>query len=265
MKRINQYELYQLGHELHALLALGASPTVSETFPPLWGARIWIDRLASGGPIELGFAKPSFKELVARIEHVAKKYYLSKDNTLDPDKPWDVTITNFYISRIKDALTTFEHNLAAELRQAATYIVPRKGAYDTAVLVDSAEEAIDAALHPAAGEKAVAEFNAAGRCYAFGLPTAAGFHVCRAVEAVMEKYYMLFSGKSQTLNGWHDYITELQKILSGTTKPNAKTLYHLEHMKDSSRNPIMHCKANYRCIRVPAAVPRPGRESRACH
>ena len=37
VKRINQYEFYQLGHELHPLLAVGASPTVSETlaFIPL--------------------------------------------------------------------------------------------------------------------------------------------------------------------------------------------------------------------------------------
>ena len=109
--------------------------------------------------------------------------------------------------------------------------------------MDHAERILESDLHTEMGSKAVSEFQAAGRCFAFGLPTATGFHVCRAVEAVLETYYKLFSGKTRTLRGWQDYIDALQEIAedsSAKAKPQERTLHDLTHLKDSSRNPIMH-------------------------
>ncbi len=62
---------------------------------------------------------------------------------------------------------------------------------------------------------------------------------------MLELYYQKFSGKPDaTLNGWNDYIVELDKIAKSNPKPNpcpsAKTLAELKQMKDDYRNPIAH-------------------------
>src|SRR3546814_11973446 len=57
------------------------------------------------------------------------------------------------------------------------------------------------------------EFKAAGRCLAFDLPTASGFHVLRAVECVLDEYYRKFAGpNAKECKSWFDYIAALQKI-----------------------------------------------------
>jgi hypothetical protein len=80
-------------------------------------------------------------------------------------------------------------------------------------------------------------------CLAFNLLSASGFHVARAVEACLESYYQLFSGKpGETLNGWKDYIIALQKIAAKTPTPcpSKKTLAELDQMREDYRNPIVH-------------------------
>jgi hypothetical protein len=92
-------------------------------------------------------------------------------------------------------------------------------------------------------QKAKDDWKSAGRCLAFSLLSASGFHVARAVEACLESYYGHFSGKpGATLHGWKDYINALQKIADGnpTPCPLAKTLVELDQMREDYRNPIVH-------------------------
>jgi hypothetical protein len=129
------------------------------------------------------------------------------------------------------------------MRETATYFVPRRGIYWTPALVDSADETFPNDLLPFIPQKARDDWKSAGRCLAFSLLSASGFHVARAVEACLESYYGLFSGKpGATLHGWHEYITCLQKIAETkpTPCPLAKTLIELDQMREDYRNPIVH-------------------------
>src|SRR5262249_30968260 len=144
---------------------------------------------------------------------------------------------------LRTVLETFEHVFSAEMQQAATYYVPQRGIFSTPSLVDTADESFPAAILPHLPQKTRDDWKAAGRCLAFNLLSASGFHVARAVEGTLELYYQLHSSKpGATLNGWHDYIKELEKIAKagGTPAPTEKTLLELQQMKDDYRNPIMH-------------------------
>ena len=77
-------------------------------------------------------------------------------------------------------------------------------------LVNAANKAVPEPLRSNLPDKAVDDLVSAGRCLAFGLFTAAGFHTCRVVEAVLEMYYQRFCMKSGTLRSWNDYINELE-------------------------------------------------------
>jgi hypothetical protein len=129
------------------------------------------------------------------------------------------------------------------MREAATYYVPRRGIFFTPALVDSADETFPVDIRGSLPEKTKTDWKAAGRCLAFNLLSASGFHVARAVEGMLEAYYQLFCNQSGgTLNGWNDYIIELEKSLKNGNVPipSAKTIAELKQMKDDYRNPIMH-------------------------
>jgi hypothetical protein len=109
--------------------------------------------------------------------------------------------------------------------------------------VDAADETFPKEIAGAIPQKAKDEWRSAGRCLAFNLLSAYGFHTARAVEATLEAYYQMFSGKpGETLRGWYDYKEALEKIAEKkpTPAPQAKTLAEIDQMREDYRNPIMH-------------------------
>ena len=82
----------------------------------------------------------------------------------------------------------------------------------------------------------------AGRCLAFSLPTAAGFHAARGIEGELELYWQTFTKKTGTKFGWQDYIDDLQKVIDAKAPPlpEQRTIRTLEVIKDYDRNPVMH-------------------------
>jgi hypothetical protein len=140
-------------------------------------------------------------------------------------------------------LEKFETLLSTEMGEATTYFVPPRGIYSTAALIDFADKSFPGEIASYVPEKAKTDWRAAGRCLAFNLFSSSGFHVARAVEAAMESYYQLFSGKpGKTLRSWDDYHKELQKIKQGnpTPSPEEKTLVEFDQMRQDFRNPIVH-------------------------
>jgi len=158
------------------------------------------------------------------------------EETDPPIKSWEWTL-------IGTAITEFETVFAEEMRETATYFVPRRGIFYTPALVDTADQTFPADMLPFIPDKAKDDWRSAGRCLAFNLLSASGFHVARAVEACLESYYGLFSGKpGQTLHSWYDYIKALREIAEGKPKPcpSDKTLTELDQMREDYRNPIVH-------------------------
>jgi hypothetical protein len=129
------------------------------------------------------------------------------------------------------------------MSELTTYFVPPKGIYSTAALIDSADSSFPSDIFGCIPEKAKIDWRAAGRCLAFTLYSASGFHVARAVEGVMELYYQLFSGNpGKILRSWDDYHKALDKIAAAkpSPSPEEKTLVEFDQMRRDYRNPIVH-------------------------
>jgi hypothetical protein len=236
VERINQFDMYRLGQALAGLVALARQE--KDIHPRaavyhIWSARDEMDRLLHS-PVSLGTSRSSAQTLASSLAAMFNEHFNGgkfPDSKSEPIPSWEFGMLKSYIEK-------FETVFGEEMAEAAAYAVPRRGIFYTPALVDAADECFPQDLLPHIPEKARVEWRAAGRCFAFNLLSASGFHVARAVEGTMEAYFQLLSNQpGQILKTWNDYIIELEKIQKAGRAPipEGKT-----QMKDDYRNPIMH-------------------------
>jgi len=145
------------------------------------------------------------------------------------------------IRRTQEALGRLEAALAKEPGFAHVYSATPKGVFDIERLIESADDAIIGALREVLPDVATFDIRQSGKCLAFELPTAAGFHILRAVEAIIKAYYKALTGSewdadhSQSQRNWGRYIDGLK---SAGAKPAITGV--LLDIKDNYRNPLMH-------------------------
>ncbi|MBT5413667.1 MAG: hypothetical protein HOH66_06245 [Rhodospirillaceae bacterium] len=151
-------------------------------------------------------------------------------------------IPNWQFDSWRQAVATFETVFSAEMAEATSYYIPKRGIYDTPALIDRADDSFPAEVRPFVAAKTIEDWQAAGRCLALNLCTASGFHVVRAVEGTLESYFQAFTGQpGVTKTGWNIYLTELEAIPDGSVPmPDKKTLAAIRQMKDDYRNPVVH-------------------------
>jgi hypothetical protein len=177
--------------------------------------------------------------LLGTIRSIERQRFYDKEGKFNVPQSGTLEY-NYY--ELRDSLQNFEAVFRAEMQAAATYWVPKRGTHSTRDLVDNFDRTFLPDLHQAIGETALNEYRNGGRCFAFGLWTAAGYHSYRAVEAVLRPYYRAFVGKEAAEGKtWHNLIQELE-LVEVDPKPVDKTLFYLRQLKDNERNPLMHVR-----------------------
>jgi hypothetical protein len=145
---------------------------------------------------------------------------------------------------IKRAAREFETVLAAECQVLDTYFISKKGAYSMADLIEHGHFQIPKSIHGSIPDQTKSDFDQAGKCIAFDLPTAAAFHLLRGTEAILTKYYELVvpgeKKASPKMRNWGVYIKLLNDHGAET-----KVTSLLAHLRDSYRNPVLHPEENY--------------------
>jgi hypothetical protein len=193
LERINPFAFYDFGKELQLLEQVPSGASTRTVFFPLWQAQGAMLRLLNGNPIPLGISSGKAKALLERIQNLMAQRFSGKDEkgeeTIRFPEDADEPINGWSIDWIKTGIKEFETVFAEEMRETATYFVPRRGIYHTPALVDAADQTFPAELQSFIPQKAKDDWKAAGRCLAFNLLSASGFHVARAVEACLEAYY----------------------------------------------------------------------------
>ena len=121
-----------------------------------------------------------------------------------------------------------------------SYFVTQKGGFDTVSLLAYGENLFPTDLGSKVPE-AIVDAREAGKCLAFEISTACGFHAFRATESVLRRYHAHVTGgaappKLRTLGV---YI----KSLTSSGKGDPKVLASLKQMTDLHRNPIAHPEA----------------------
>lgn len=155
-------------------------------------------------------------------------------------KDFDRKIGQFELWQIKSAYSQYRTVLIAEFNSLDAYFVTQKGPYDSMVLLAFGEALFPTDLTNKVPE-AVFDCREAGRCLAYELPTAAGFHAFRATESVLRRYYAQVTGgaaapKVRTIGV---YVKALQFAKKGDTA----LLAALSQLCSLHRNPLIHPEA----------------------
>jgi hypothetical protein len=142
---------------------------------------------------------------------------------------------------IKEKITAFRTVFLAECRDIEVYSVSQISIYKTSHLVSAASTRIASELRPRVPPEALAEFDEAGKCLAFDLPTACGFHALRGLELMMGRYLRTFDTKANP-KSWFDYIKAFETLKGAAegNKPSAKVVAMIDRMRELDRNPLMH-------------------------
>jgi hypothetical protein len=254
VERINQFEFFELGETLQKIKDFSGELDGDDVFFPVYGAHQAVDALVEGKPLELTISKACAKRLKDELWTFINRNFRTDGD--DGKRQWkfpsagDPKIGAWEWADPKAALTDFETIFREEMREAAIYRVPQRGIYDTGKLVDSADQSFPTETVTVIPQKTREDWRAAGRCLAFNLLSASGFHVARAVEGTMEAYYQAAyalpsTGKKATLNSWGDYIKALEAARSANPPkaplvPSEKVIAEIQQMKDDYRNPIAH-------------------------
>lgn len=237
MLRINTHSLYLLGKNLAPIGDLDENNTsYGQALWPLINARVGVQTLLRDAALPVRTCRQPATQLVNAINAV-----VPEDIHEAVAKDRNETVGWWLLNHIKGAATRFETVLSEELPIVDTYSVKQKGAYSTSELIDNADAVFPAAIRPKLPPRAVADIREAGKCLAFETPTAAGFHIVRAIESVILAYYAKIVGKPMPprMRNWGVYIKALRE--SGSADP--KIVEFLAHIKDSYRNPVAHPEA----------------------
>ena len=246
VERINQFAFYRLAKDLAELGGYRDDTPAGDIIFTLWRAEGAVKRLLEGNPIPVGVSHAAVEALKARLDIINAEHFTAENtagerefNVPSEDAP---PVQRWHFDAWRRAVATFETVFSAEMAEATSYYIPKRGIYDTAALIDRADDSFPSDLLPFVTHKTRGDWRAAGRCLAFNLSTAAGFHVVRAVEGTLESYYQTFTNQpGVTKAGWHEYLKELEELPEGTTPmPDSKTLAVIRQMKDDYRNPVVH-------------------------
>ena len=230
MMRVNGSSLYHLGEDLQPLYTLQPGPLV-DSLVRLKTARARLDQFLHFSVFKPRTALAKGEELLEHIDTMVAEG--EKEQKGGPISD----ISDADIAHLHDILRAFGSVLTAELNVSNLYLVFPKRGYNITELINDATVLFPPDLIQKVPE-AVFDIKQAGRCLAFELSTAAGFHLHRANEAVLHRYYDTVTGGAERPKGrsMGNYLQKLTSMGCG----DAKVIAGLDALRDLYRNPLIH-------------------------
>lgn len=141
------------------------------------------------------------------------------------------------VVNMQQQLSRFKAVMEAEFMTTASYLVTARRGYDVATLIETAEVIFPSELMLKVPDTQF-DLREAGKCIAFDLGTAAGFHLLRALETVICRYWNVVMNGAPLPDNRNvgNYIREMEKASKG----DPKVLTALKQIKDHHRNSLMH-------------------------
>ena len=230
MLPIHGYYLYELGTHLHPLAEIEwRNAKWGNVFYKLTQAKASLNGLLHESVFKVRASNQEGLELLSSIDAFL--------NLINIDTQWDDIVPTNILFPIVDKATRFETVFKAELGITPMFYVQPKHNIDIAGYITDGDLSFPESLSRKVPE-AIIDAKQAAKCIAFDLPTAAGFHLHRANECVLRKYFDCVAGpdnRPRTAN-MGDYINKLSELKKGDSFVRAA----LRDLKDLHRNPLMH-------------------------
>ena len=188
MKRINLFEYYDLAEQL--VTAKQALDTESSKGGNLYFALMGLpEKLGAFVNENNGFS--TCKHTATELKNLVSDWLARNvwDNQTDfSNNKFNEDFSGWQYRHIGTKIDTFRSVFEAECHSVDVYSVGQIAIYQTRDLVANASYTIPEEFRRGMSEEAIKEFDDAGRCLAFDLPTACGFHALRGTELVMDQY-----------------------------------------------------------------------------
>ncbi|WP_369253325.1 hypothetical protein [Geodermatophilus amargosae] len=151
-----------------------------------------------------------------------------KTRTLTPDEQ----------KRLKKTASSVRTTMLAEAAGQIAYIT-RDKRYDVGRLLNDVPSLMAPGVYEGLPSLAKFDFEQAGRCIAFEMPTAAAFHSMRGTEAVLRDFYLrlVLQKRLKPPLMWFAMTEALNKRRS---PPPEVLMNNLDNLRKSFRNPTQH-------------------------
>ncbi|MGO6699281.1 hypothetical protein ACCS33_07475 [Rhizobium ruizarguesonis] len=147
-------------------------------------------------------------------------------------------LTDFDIWSLKSTFEQFRTVFVAEIAALPSYLITQKENYDTERLIDSGIGLFPWDLTTKVPQS-INDAMECGRCLAYEVYTACGFHTFRIVEAVLRKYWLVVSKEEVPKPGTIGFLAaELKKKALG----DEKVWESLQQLSKLHRNPLTHAE-----------------------
>lgn len=158
------------------------------------------------------------------------------------DQPEGATVDDALAGRIREAIERMDATLDAELKLTSAYILTRKR-FATPDLIKTPGNLLGTGMYELLPEISQFDFASGCRCVALEQPTAAAFHLMRAVEGVLRFYYCKVVKRGRVKKQmWHEVVQHLGRR---NDAPPRTLLDSLDNIRANFRNPTQHPEARY--------------------
>jgi|GEM_PF-3945754 len=158
---------------------------------------------------------------------------------------------NTYASEVKYSISKFDTHLRGDFLEQNLYRIAQTGAYDTKILLEKGERMLSGNPEALRSYPQVLEdVRSSARCLTFELWTAAGFHIARATEGVLQEYWKHVRRKTDLpvshRKTWVALCRELQSKPAKDGKPeiagtgDQALVEFLLYLGQNYRNPLIH-------------------------
>nr|MBA3916145.1 hypothetical protein [Terriglobales bacterium] len=230
MLKFNTYDMYLLGGELHALSMLKPGDSI---VPGSLGNRVIETAKLALMLIDIASTPDSLIRLTNKraeaLAGVLEKVPFSTSRT---------TLLELEVSAVRERLHALEASLQDELDTLPTYCCDERsvGNFAVAKLIAGASKGYPEQTVEKLTPQCIFEIDECGKCLAFGVATAAAFHMLRSVELTILQYLALAKVTiPEKRQNWGEYL----KLLSDNDADKLAT-DHLHNIKNNYRNPLMH-------------------------
>lgn len=238
VKLVDQFPMYELGAAIGLLRDMCNRENESgvDQFYACWQAHRHTKAVLDGDQ-PLNFCRRAALDLVENLEKLLAEI---RNQAPGEEPPKAMPSRTFYT--LKKKIDIFEHQLSGDLNKTANYVVPELGIFNVEHLAENADRHIHETIRAGMSEFAIAEYREAGRCLAFGLYSASGFHSARAVENVLCIYYGRFIGAppDKPMGLLASHLSDLLEKKDCKLKPKENTVRHIRDVVNFDRNPLMH-------------------------
>ena len=179
-----------------------------------------------------------FKENLTQINSSNESPEGSTDDT-DEDADSEHLLSFEEANNLRQIMSDVRKTLDAETSGNVAYIVTDKR-IDVNKLLSNIPALMSDGVFDSLPIIAQYDFNDAGKCIAFEIPTAAAFYLLRGTEAVLREYYChIIKRKRVKQLLWGPMIIHLRARKSPPL-PSKTLLNHLDNIRHSFRNPTQH-------------------------